>query len=461
MTRRSLLQVGGLSLLGLNAAELARFRALQAHDSPAARHRHNSCVFIFLFGGPSHIDLWDMKPQAPAEVRGEFKPISTSVPGIFLCEHLPMLAEQMDKFCLLRSMTHHMNVHGPACSEMLTGREYPFPPTTDQARREDWPSLSAISMRYGTSRGGLPSSIVLPWYLQFPGQSKPIAGQTGGRMGRQHNAMLVEGDPSQPDFDRQGFKLAEGVTGERLRQRRRFLQQIESFHSQRLGTNDSGDSLDINYEKAFALLESQSRYAFSLNREPPKLRERYGDTKIAQSFLLTRRLIEAGASLVTVNWEDPTKIDGVNTCWDTHRDNFPKLKSLLCPMFDRCFSAFLQDLHSRGLLETTLVVVTGEFGRTPKMGQVTQSNNTIQSGRDHWPNAFTVLLAGAGVRGGQAYGATTANGGYVVDRPVTPADLAATIFFHLGVDVTKQYFDEFQRMNQRICEGIVVQDLGS
>jgi uncharacterized protein (DUF1501 family) len=181
---------------------------------------------------------------------------------------------------------------------------------------------------------------------------------------------------------------------------------------------------------------------------------------VGQGLLLARRLVEAGVSLVTVNWQDETKVDGVNTCWDTHQNNFAKLKDLLCPVFDRAFPAFLEDLHERGLLETTLVVALGEFGRTPKLGQFTQSSNTRKTGRDHWPHAFTALLAGGGVRGGQVYGATTRDGGYVNDRPVTPADLTATVLDHLGIDPTQRYEDEFQRLRSPLSEGRAVRDLG-
>ncbi|MEZ6072946.1 MAG: DUF1501 domain-containing protein [Pirellulales bacterium] len=395
MNRRKLLHVGGLSLLGLNTLDLAQLRAQSPLNSLANPHRVNSCVFVFLFGGPSHIDLWDMKPNAPAEVRGEFNPANTCVPGIQISEHLPMLSQQMDKLCLLRSMTHQMNVHGPACSEMFTGRKYPFPPTTDQARPEDWPSLSALTMRYGKSHGGLPCSIVVPWYLQFSGQSKLIAGQTGGRMGSSYDAMLVNGDPGQKEFSMQEYLLPKEISARRLAARRDLLD--------RLGDQTDDDvavlrQFQRNREQAYTLLQSQAGEAFDLGREPTKLRERYGESKIAQSFLLARRLVEAGVSLVTVNWEDETKTSTTDTCWDTHKDNFAKLKNLLCPMFDRCFSAFLQDLHVRGLLETTLVVAVGEFGRTPKVGEFTQSSNTKKTGRDHWPHAFTALLAGGGVR---------------------------------------------------------------
>jgi uncharacterized protein DUF1501 len=215
-----------------------------------------------------------------------------------------------------------------------------------------------------------------------------------------------------------------------------------------------------HYDRAFALLEKNAGEIFNLRRESRKLRERYGFTPAGQSLLLSRRLVEAGVPLVTVNWEDETKIDGVNTCWDTHQDAFPKMKRLLCPLFDQCFSAFIEDLDAHGLLETTLVVAIGEFGRTPKIGEVTQSNNTKKTGRDHWPHAFTAILAGGGVRGGQVYGETTSTGGYVKDKPVTPADLTATILHHLGVNHTREYWDEFQLMPQRLSEGNVVKGLG-
>ncbi len=455
-TRRELLRIGGLGLLGLGASDLARLRAASAATPAARKRRRNACVFFFLFGGPSHIDLWDMKPHAPAEVRGEFRPAATKVPGIRVCEHLPGLARVMDRVCLLRSMTHRMNVHGPACSEVFSGREYFGPPTTDQASREDWPSLSSLTMRYGRPQAGLPPSVVLPWYLQFPGQSRRIAGQSGGRMGERHNAFLLQDDLGRADFEIEGLAPADDVPAGRLRRRRGLLERLET----RPPTGEVVEAFDGNRRGVYALLENRAGEVFDLRREPEAVRERYGRTTVGQSLLLARRLVEAGVSLVTVNWQDETKIDGVNTCWDTHQNNFGKLKGLLCPTFDRAFPAFVEDLHQRGLLETTLVVAVGEFGRTPKMGQFTQSSNTQKSGRDHWPNAFTALLAGGGARGGQVYGETTTDAGYVRDRPVTPADLTATVLYHLGIDCTQQYEDEFQRLRHRLSDGRPVRDLG-
>jgi hypothetical protein len=394
-----------------------------------------------------------MKPNAPLEIRGEFKPIRTNIPGIHVCEHLPGFARQMDKICLVRSMTHRMNVHGPACSEIFSGRPYFGPPTTDMASREDWPSLSAMAMRFGESTRGLPPSVVLPWVLQFPGQSKRIAGQTGGRMGEKHNALVINGDLAKADFEIEGLRFAADVPLDRIQSRRSLLSQMQSGE----GTSEA---FDLNTANVYSLLDHRAGDVFDLQSEPASVRERYGATAVGQSLLMARRLVEAGVSLVTVNWEDETKIDGVNTCWDTHQDNFPKLKDLLCPTFDRAFPAFLEDLQERGLLQSTLVVAVGEFGRTPKMGQFTQSSNTRKTGRDHWPNAFTALLAGGGVRGGQFYGATTSTGGYVADKPVSPADLAATILFHLGIDHTRQYEDEFQHLMHRLSDGTPVRDLG-
>ena len=446
-TRRQFLATAGLSAIGLD-----RLRATAPAAGAAGTHRKNSCVFLFLFGGPSQIDLWDMKPDAPDQVRGDFRPVATRVPGVRVCEHLPGLAGVMDKICLVRSMTHRMNVHGPACSEVFTGRPYHAPPTTDQATREDWPSLSSLVMRYGQPAAGLPPSAVLPWYLQFPGQPRRIAGQTGGRMGERYNPFLVAGDVASPDFELAGLRPAADHGLARLADRRRLLERLD-------GPPDAAP-LAQSRRIAYDLLGGPAADALDLRREPRAVRERYGPSTVGQSLLLARRLVEVGVSLVTVNWQDETKIDGVNTCWDTHQDNFAKLKTLLCPTFDRAFPAFIEDLDQRGLLETTLVVAVGEFGRTPKLGQFTQSSNTRKTGRDHWPHAFTALLAGGGVRGGQVYGATTRDAGYVADKPVTPADLTATILYHLGIDPAREYEDEFQHLRNRLSDGQAVRDLG-
>lgn len=459
LTRRSLLQIGGLSALGLTSAQLAQLRATQTNDPGTIRRRQNACVFLFLFGGPSQIDLWDMKPAAAAEIRGEFQPVATRVPGIQICEHLPRLAQQMDKVCLLRSMQHKMNVHGPACSEVFSGRPYHSAPITDQATPEDWPSLSAMTMRYGSSHTGLPPSVVLPWYLQFPGQSARIAGQTGGRMGERHDAMLIQGS-GDGEFQVDGLTAFDTVPLSRIEKRRRLADELQFGDPRQTYSRKLVSDIDRHRDRAFSLLQHRAGEILDLERESVPLRDTYGRTSVGQSLLMARRLIEAGVSLVTVNWEDETKISGTNTCWDTHEDNFNKLRTLLCPMFDQAFPAFLQDLDDHGLLETTLVVAIGEFGRTPKLGQFTQSSNTKKSGRDHWPHAFTALLAGGGVRGGQVYGSTDRHAAYVTENPVSPADLSATILYHLGVDYTQEFVSTNQGLRHRLSDGSPVRNLG-
>ncbi len=455
--RRELLRAGGLSLLGLTSGQLA---ALRARATGPTTQPPRSCIFLFLFGGPSQIDLWDMKPQAPVEVRGDFQPIATKVPGVHVCEHLPRFAQMMDKVCLLRSMTHNMNVHGPACSEVFTGREYFSAPTTDQARPEDWPSLSAMTMRFGKSHGGLPPSVVLPWYLHFTGQARRIAGQTGGRMGERHNGLLIQGDAKELNFRTDGLQLAQNVPLDRIRGRQGLLGHLETTAGPRKLMTTAIDDFQRHRDRAVSLLENDAGRVLDVNREPVAVRERYGKTMVGQSLLMARRMVEAGVSLVTVNWEDETKISGTNTCWDTHQNNFSKLKTLLCPIFDEAFPAFINDLDERGLLETTLVVAIGEFGRTPHMGQFTQSSNTQKTGRDHWPHAFTAILAGGGVRGGQVYGATNRHAGFVRDKPVTPADLTATIFEHLGIDYSQMYEGEIRQLRHQLSDGKPVRDLG-
>ncbi|MBX3440069.1 MAG: DUF1501 domain-containing protein [Planctomycetaceae bacterium] len=463
LTRRGLLGRGiGLSLGGLHAAELDRMRAVLAADpltsaEGSAKPPARSCVFIFLFGGPSHIDLWDMKPQAPVEVRGDFESIATNVSGITLCEHLPLIAQQMDKLCLVRSMTHQMNVHGPACSEVYSGRPYFGPPVTDQAREEDWPSLASLVHRYGRPRGSLPHSVVLPWYTQFVGQDRRIAGQTGGRMGDHFDPFLVEGDFTSRDFRMGALALPGDMSQARFQRRLELRQRIEPFVAGDPRTTQQTLMTESHFRAASELVErTEAAGVLDLSREPASIRERYGLTKFGQSLLMARRLIEAGVSLITVNWDDDSKFDKVSPHWDTHHDNFAKLKSNLCPPFDRGLAAFVADLQERGLLETTLVVALGEFGRTPKIGLVTQNGMTEPTGRDHWPHAFTALAAGGGVRGGQVYGATTPNGGYVADKPVTPADLAVTIFQHLGIDATQEYDDHFLQIRQQLATGRAV-----
>ena len=280
-------------------------------------------------------------------------------------------------------------------------------------------------------------------------------------MGEVHNPFLVQGDPSSSDFQVPGIALPEDVTRERLMMRRDLLRAVDSLLPAEMTAEHHVRLFRSQGDTVFSMLgDARLKRAFELHSEPTTMRDRYGHTKFGQSLLLARRLVESGVSLVTVNWDDGTQLDKVSPFWDTHNDNFPSLKQRLAPQFDRGYAALVDDLHQRGLLDSTLIVVAGEFGRTPRIGQVVQNGMTERTGRDHWPHAFTVLLSGGGVRGGQAYGETNHIGAFVKDRPVSPADLSATILSHLGVNPNSTYWDAFQQMNRQLSEGQAINGLG-
>lgn len=454
--RRELIRVGALGGLSLAG------RGLPAVTGQRGQQR--SAVFIFLFGGPSQLDMWDMKPAAPVEIRGQFQPISTSAPGVQICEHLPQLAGQMHRVCLVRSMNHRMPVHGPACSELYSGRPYPLPPVTDQARREDWPSLAALLTRSSLSASGLPPAIVLPWHSQFMGQSERIAGQSGGRMGEQFNPFLLRAGLDGGQFDAAELQLPDASAGQRLQRRTALLQRLQETRIAGRGVLESGGQgvgsaaahvrWQQQHDSAVSLLSGgQLGVAVDLERERPEVLARYGGSVFGRSLLAARRLVEAGVPLITVNWYDDSFHDKVSPHWDQHNHIFASLKDRMLPIFDRAMAAFVGDLGERGLLSTTMVAAAGEFGRTPRIGQFTQNAMTEKSGRDHWPHAFTALLAGGGIRGGQVFGSTDHQAGQVRDNPVSPADLTATLLGHLGVSTDELWWDPIQGQWQKNSEG--------
>lgn len=454
--RRELIRVGALGGLSLAG------RGLPAVTGERGQQR--SAVFIFLFGGPSQLDMWDMKPAAPVEIRGQFQPISTSAPGVQICEHLPQLAGQMHRVCLVRSMNHRMPVHGPACSELYSGRPYPLPPVTDQARREDWPSLAALLTRSALSASGLPPAIVLPWHSQFMGQSERIAGQSGGRMGEQFNPFLLRAGLDGGQFDAAELQLPDASAGQRLQRRTALLQRLQETRIAGRGVLESGGQgvgsaaahvrWQQQHDSAVSLLSGgQLGVAVDLERERPEVLARYGGSVFGRSLLAARRLVEAGVPLITVNWYDDSFHDKVSPHWDQHNHIFASLKDRMLPIFDRAMAAFVGDLGERGLLSTTMVAAAGEFGRTPRIGQFTQNAMTEKSGRDHWPHAFTALLAGGGIRGGQVFGSTDHQAGQVRDNPVSPADLTATLLGHLGVSTDESWWDPIQGQWQKNSEG--------
>ena len=449
VSRRAMLQYGVLGLAGLTLPHLLADEAVAA--SPSRRRRAKSCILFFLEGGPSHIDLWDMKPDAAAEYRGDFRPIATTVPGIQVCEHLPLLARQMDHVSLVRSVHHTVVDHNAGAYYALTGRS-PIKSGGLIVRPEpdNFPPYGAVLSKLRPADTLLPSFVHLPDIMS--NNSYDLPGQTAGFLGGAYDP-LVAGDPSVPDYQVPGMKLRAETSPDRLRRRFELLDRINEQDRK------AGSELQLLrgfQQQAYDMLCSdKARSAFNLNQEPARVRERYGlrdrtdhvETRkfgglphLGQCMLLARRLIEAGTRLVTVG-------TGRRLCqaWDTHRDHFPLLKQSLLPYTDRALSALLEDLAERGMLEETLVVVMGEFGRTPKLGQITSGAGADKAGRDHWPHCYTVLLAGGGIRGGTVYGESDAIGAFPASNPVTPEDIAATIYEALGLDPEQLIADRFGR----------------
>lgn len=428
LNRRVLLRAGGLSLFGLSLNQLLGAReSIESQGSGFGRAK--SCILLFMWGGPAHQDTWDMKPEAPVEIRGEFRPIATKVPGIQICEHFPLLSQRTDQLAIVRSLTHTDVNHTSSTHFLLTGE--PPPPAND--RKLQWPHMGSVLTKLGRGTSALPPAISFRPKLEndVPRFVEESQGQFGGWLGPAFDPMTIDGDPSRPDYRVGDFALQPELSLTRLEHRRELLDDLNR-HIHAAGPSFEGR--DSSTRRAFELLTSAAgeRGAFELSEESPAIRARYGLHPHGQSVLQARRLVERGVPLVTVFWPNDG-IKNVSVYWDTHSRNFVDLKQRLMPPADQAFSALLDDLSQRGLLDETLVVWTGEFGRTPKVGQVNSDAGAGRDGRDHWPGCFTSVLAGAGIRGGMVYGRSDRHAAYPADKAVAPRDLIATIYHLLGV----------------------------
>ncbi len=449
--RRELLRIGGLGCLGLSLPSLLTPR-LNAASSAAASPtfgRAKSCVILFLGGGPPQHETFDPKPDAPVELRGDFRPISTSVPGLQFSELLPRTSKIAHKLTVIRSMTTGVDSHAVSGYQMMTGRVHPSK-VDRPVSPEDWPHIGSLVGAFRPSDRSPLSAITLPERLvNNPGVAWP--GQTGGFMGHSWDPQLIDCDPSAPDFRIDELSLPDGVTTERLAARRGLIADLDAGFRAADG-NGSLAGLATSRQQAFDLLSAgTTRRAFELDREPGAMRDLYGRHKFGQSVLLARRLVEAGVRLVQVNFpREPGDLSSPNPLWDTHRKNTDRLKNNLCPPFDAAFPMLVNDLEERGLLGETLVVVMGEFGRSPKINKF--------GGRDHWGACFSVALAGCGLDGGRVIGASDRDGAFVKDRAVHASELCATIFHYLGIDPSRVFYDRLERPLQ-VADGRPIREL--
>lgn len=455
-TRREVLRAGSASLLGLSLPGLLRGRAAASPVAEAPSFgRAKSCILLFMWGGPAHQDTWDLKPLAPAEIRGEFQPISTRVPGTSICEHFPELAQRTDRLAIVRSMTHNNVDHTTATHFLLTGQ--PPPPSGDLTH--DWPSLGSVLSRVGRGRDPLPPFVSMR--PKVPGDVPRFVeqshGQFAGWLGRAFDPLTIDADPNQSDYQVGDFQLPTEISAARLEHRQNLLAAVDQ--QLRAALNDANlEVTDRHYRRAFDLLDSAvGQGAFSLDEEPEALRDRYGRNPHGQSVLQARRLIERGVPLVTVFWPNDG-IKNVSVYWDTHSRNFVDLRERLMPVADQAFSALIDDLIERGLWDETLVVWTGEFGRTPRVGQRNSDAGAGRDGRDHWPGCFTTVLGGGGVAGGQLYGQSDRWAAYPAADPVAPVDLMATVHHLLGLPPHMTLADT-QGRPLVVCPGEVIRPL--
>jgi hypothetical protein len=434
--RDAMLRLGQLGLGALTLPGLLQ----QTQAAPAARGKAKSCIYVFLWGGPPQQDLWDLKPDAPLGIRSLFRPIHTVVPGIDVCDQMPLLAGHTDKVAVVRSVTHNSTVHEASVYHVLTGHQNPtLISPRNQRKRSEFPFVGSVVSHFSPP-GRLPAAVTIPRPIGHDGVT--YAGTYAGFLGPRHDPLELRAAPNSADQPAHNVGLSTGLDDARLNARHGLLRRLEA-QDRHLQRSRSTEALTGLYEQAFRMLASPAaKKAFNLDLEPPAVRDAYGRNEYGDSFLLARRLVEAGVRLVSVVWMYFMPNGRIANVWDNHGGTaglggitgYAMLKEKYCiPPLDRAYSALLDDLDQRGLLDETLVVAVGEFGRTPKI-------NATQ-GRDHWGMCQSALLAGGGVRGGQVYGRSDKQAAYVKDNPMSPEDLLATIYHALGVPCGAEIHD--------------------
>mgnify|MGYP001157175033 CR=1 FL=1 len=435
VSRREAMRLGGLGALGLSLPQVLAGQATadQAAVYPQSFGKAKSVILFWLAGGPPQHESWDPKPDAPTEIRGPFKTIATRTPGFHIGELMPRSAQLTDHLAVMRAVVSNDNSHSSSGYQMLTGVPHvPLSQENATAKAPNlWPSLGAIVRTQRPDRGGLPAAITLPRHIANVGEIL-WPGQDAGFLGRQYDPWLITCDPSVKNFTLPGLELPEQLTPLRYSGRRSLLQQLDANRAA-MQQGNRVRQFGLHTQQAIDLLSGgKARQAFDIERENPTTRDRYGRFKFGQSVLLARRLVEAGVSLVQVNWQ---QIEGKpnHGGWDTHVKHSDCLKEFLMPMMDQTFSALIEDLEQRGMLDETLVAWVGEFGHTPKFNK--------NGGRDHWGRCFSVALAGGGIRGGVVHGLSDAHAASPIDGQVAPRDIAATIFHCLGLPVETRMQD--------------------
>lgn len=449
LSRRDWLNSSAAAAFGWPLLSTSTLTAAASATRRESKPRAKSVILIYLPGGLAQHDSFDLKPEAPVEIRGDFQPIATEVPGMDVCELLPKLARRTKQFALVRTMSHKENNHFPATHYALTGHVMPRQLPGDAvnaASRHDWPSYGSAFDYVQPRHDGIPNSVSLPNYLA--GGAILWPGQNSGFLSARHDPWQVNRDPNQKAFRDETLEMPAGITIERVSQRRRLLEQFEVNRQQRLLTGQA-ESFDDLHQSAITLLTSgRMAQAFQIEQESDRLRDDYGRHTFGQSLLLARRLVQAGVKIVQANM-------GPVQTWDTHEKNFVRLRDELLPQLDQALSALLDDLATTGLLDETMVVMTGEFGRTPEISTLPGSQ---YAGRNHWAPVYTALFAGAGVQHGQVIGRSDAIGAYPMTRSYSPDDLGTTLFEALGLAANSELRDQFGRPLQ-LGSGQVIDEL--